>query len=72
MQEDVCVIQHTHTSLQMDYWAEELTEAQSAYYSKSEKEYNEVMSRMKDFIAKENGEILHRGTNVTVLQGSAR
>lgn len=72
VQEGLSVIRPPDTSLIMDYWAEELSEVQSAYYAKAEKEYNEIMSKVQDFISKENGEILERGSDVMVLQASAR
>ncbi|XP_026293771.1 uncharacterized protein LOC113217881 isoform X3 [Frankliniella occidentalis] len=57
-------------SLAMDYWSEGLSEAQKAYYSKAKKEYNDIMARINDFINKENGTVVERGSDVMVLQGS--
>ncbi|XP_034243271.1 uncharacterized protein LOC117646447 isoform X2 [Thrips palmi] len=59
------------TSLQMDYWTEELSESQKAHYSRSQKEYSDIMRKVSDFIFKEKGDVLERGSDVLVLQGSA-
>lgn len=60
-----------HASLQMDFWSEELSESQKGYYSRSQKEYSDIMRKVSDFIFKEKGDVLERGSDVLVLQGSA-
>lgn len=57
-------------SLQMDYWSEELSEAQKSHYSRSQKEYSDIMRKVSDFIFKEKGDVLERGDEILVLQGS--
>lgn len=57
--------------LQMNYWSEELSEAQRSFYKRTEKEYEDVMAKVNDFITKEKGSIIERGANVLVLHAQA-
>lgn len=54
--------------LQMSCWAEELSDAQQAYYSKTEREYNDVMKKISDLMSKDGGAIIEQGSDVLVVQ----
>ncbi|KAK3927832.1 Pogo transposable element with ZNF domain [Frankliniella fusca] len=56
--------------LTMDYWSEGLSDAQKTYYSKADREYNDIIAKLSEFISKENGAVIERGSDVVVLQGS--
>ncbi|KAJ1526691.1 hypothetical protein ONE63_008271 [Megalurothrips usitatus] len=62
-------VDHAKMSLQMDYWPEQLSETQKAFYNKAEKEYNDIMARVSNFITNEMGSVCESGSDVLVLQG---
>lgn len=57
--------------LQMSCWSEELSDAQQAYYSRTEREYNDIMKKISDFMSKEGGTIIEQGSDVLVVQASS-